>query len=73
MEQNCKNSYCKKKLPEYRELTRKLYDDIDSHESDLQDKDHFIHKIVKARNDYEKEVENLKRKTVHLSRRIMIL
>ena len=28
MEQLCKNSFCKKKLQEYRELTTKLYDDI---------------------------------------------
>ena len=62
MDQSCRNNYCKKKLTEYREFTSKLYDDIHSIENDIKEKDVFIHKIVKARNDYQKEVEVLKKK-----------
>ena len=60
MEQLCKNGYCKRKLNEYRELTSKQYDDIDTLENDIKDKDAFVQTLVKARNDYQKEVVLLK-------------
>ena len=66
MEQICQNKNCKKKLTDYRELNRKLYDDIDSVESDLKERDDFVHKVVKARNDFQKEVEILKKKNSEL-------
>jgi hypothetical protein len=66
MEQMCKNDYCRKNLKEYRELTSKLYDDIDGLESDLKDKDVFLQTVVKARNAYQNEVANLKKKNLEL-------
>ena len=47
MEQSCKSGYCKKKLNEYRELTSKQYDDIDTLETDIKDKDAFVQTLVK--------------------------
>ena len=68
MEQLCKNSCCKKKLQEYRDLTTKLYDDIYTLESDLKEKDGFVQHVVKGRNDFQKEVEVLKKKNSALMR-----
>jgi chromosome segregation ATPase len=62
MEQLCKNGYCKRKLNEYRELTSKQYDDIDTLEMDIKDRDAFVQTLVKARNDYQSEVALLKKK-----------
>ena len=62
MEQLCQNLYCKGKLKEYRDLTRKLYDDIDGLEDDIRDKDTYTQKVVKARNANESEVALLKKK-----------
>ena len=62
MEETCKNGYCRKKLSEYRESTSKLYDEIDSLESDMRDKDDFLQKVVKARNAHQNEVSELKKK-----------
>ena len=62
MEQSCKSGYCRKKLNEYRELTSKQYDDIDTLETDIKDKDAFVQTLVKARNDYQNEVITLKKK-----------
>jgi hypothetical protein len=56
MEQNCKKRYCRRKLSEYRELTSKQYDDIDSLETDIKDKDAFVQTLVKSRNDFQNEV-----------------
>ena len=62
MEKSCKNEYCKRKLSEYRELTSKQYDDIDSLESDIKDKDEFVQKVVQARNALQNELSDLKKK-----------
>ena len=62
MEQICKNNYCKKKLQEYRESTSKLYDNIDSLEDDLKERDQFVQKVVKQRNNYQEEISLLKKK-----------
>ena len=62
MEQSCKSGYCRKKLNEYRELTSKQYDDIDTLETDIKDKDAFVQTLVKAKNDYQNEVITLKKK-----------
>ena len=42
MEGLCENSNCKKKLREYRELTGKLYDEVDKVEEDLKERDEFL-------------------------------
>ena len=64
MENLCKTGECKRKLKEYRELTTKLYDDIDGLEGDIKDKDDFVQKIVKARNALQSEVAGLKKKNL---------
>ena len=58
----CKNTNCKKKLSEYRELTRNRYEDIDGLEQDIRDKDAFAH------IDFQKDVVTLKKKYDELSR-----
>ena len=68
MDQICHNSICKTKLKEYRELTSKLYDDIESCEDDLKDKDNFLQKVIKKRNEYESEMVNLKKKLSMLNK-----
>ena len=62
----CKNEYCRKKLKEYRELTTKLYDDIDGLESDIKDKDDFLQTVIKARNACQSEIAVLKKKNSQL-------
>ena len=62
----CKIRQCKTKLSEYREMTSKLYDDIDSLETDIKDKDKFVQTVVKARNALQEEVSNLKKKNSDL-------
>ena len=62
----CKTGPCKKKLSEYRELTSKLYNEIDSLEDDLKDKDAFLQKVVKARNNLQEDNEKLKKRNVEL-------
>ena len=47
--------------PEYRELTSKLYDNIDGLEIDIKDKDSFLQTVVKTRNACQIEVANLKK------------
>jgi hypothetical protein len=64
MENLCKTGECKRKLKEYRELTTKLYDDIDGLEGDIKDKDDFVQKIVKARNALQSEVAGWKKKNL---------
>ena len=61
MDQTCKIASCKKKLREYRDLTRQQYDDMDSLEKDIRDKDAFAQTTVKARNDLQKEIVLLQR------------
>ena len=62
----CKTGHCKKKLNEYRDLTRKLYDDIDNLETDFKDKEDFLQKIVKARNNLQEDVFQLRKKNSDL-------
>ena len=62
----CKTGQCKKKLVEYRELTSKLYNDMDNLEDDIKDKDAFLQKVVKARNNLQEDNANLKKKNADL-------
>ena len=50
MENKCINSYCKKMLKEYRENNSKLYDEVYSLEDDLKEKDTFVQKVTRQRN-----------------------
>ena len=68
MENLCKTGYCRKKLGEYRELTTKLYDDIDSLETDIKDKDTFLQTVVKARNALQNDIFNFKKKNAGLTK-----
>ena len=62
MDNSCRTGSCKKKLTEYRDLTSKLYGEIDCLESDIKDKEGFLQKVVKARNGFQEEVAVLKKK-----------
>ena len=62
MEQMCSSKNCKSKLSDYREMNRKLYNDLDAFEDDMRDKDVFLQKLSKERNGYQKEFDNLKKK-----------
>ena len=66
MEQICKNGYCRKKISEYRERTRKLYDDVDTLENDIKDKEDFVQHVVKARNSLQAEISSLEKKNTGL-------
>ena len=46
MEQPCKNGYCRQKLNDYREITSKQLDDIESLEKDIKEKDDFVQTLV---------------------------
>ena len=54
--------YQKKKLDEYRDLNMKLYDDVADLETDMKEKDDFVNRLVKKRNDLEIEVKFLMEK-----------
>ena len=58
---HCITGQCKKKLGEYRELTSKLYNDMDNLEDEIKDKDAFLQKVVKARNNLQEDNANLKK------------
>ena len=62
----CKNVSCKKRLAEYRDLTRKQYEDIDTLEEDLEDKDVFVQTTVKDKNNYQNEIASLKKNNCKL-------
>ena len=49
----------KKRLRDYREMNSKLYDDIAALEFDIKEKDDFINRLRKQRNDLENEVKHL--------------
>ena len=68
MTDSCKTDQCKKKLREYRELTRKLYSDIDGFEDDIKDKEDFLQKVIKARNNLQEDNSNLKKRNIDLVR-----
>ena len=68
MNQMCRNANCKSKVREYRELTSKQYEEIDSLESDITDKENFLQKVVQARNKLQEDVANLEKKNVHLAK-----
>ena len=72
MNQRCKSESCKDKLSEYRDLTRKQDDEIDSLETDIKDKDAFVQKIRKARNALESELSLLQKKNHDLIKETMI-
>ena len=58
---------CKKeKLKEYRELTTKLYDDIDGLDSYIKDKDNILQTVIKARNVCKSEIAVRKKKNSEL-------
>ena len=57
MKERC--SYQKKKLDEYREMNMKLYDDVADLETDIKEKDDFLNRLTKKRNDLENEVKHL--------------
>ena len=62
----CENSNCKKKLREYRELTGKLYDEVDKVEKDLKERDEFLQQVIKARNNFKSEAKHLKKRNDEL-------
>ena len=64
----CKNKYCKSKLSEYREQTRKLYDDVDSLETDIKDKEDFVQTLVNNKNALQEDVAHLKKKNKKLTK-----
>ena len=66
MDQKCKSEICRSKLKDYRDLTRKQDDDIDTLETDIRDKDAFAQTVVKSRNDLQKELTLLKKKNADL-------
>ena len=68
MNQMCRNAYYKSKEREYRELTSKQYEEIDSLESDITDKEKFLQKVVQARNKFQEDVANLEKKIFHLAK-----
>ena len=45
MEQMC-SKYCKSRLSDYRDMNRKLYNDLDAFEDDMRDKDDFYPKVI---------------------------
>ena len=47
----------KKKIQEYRDLNSKLYDDIYSLDDDIKEKEFFVQKVIKQRNDLQNEVK----------------
>lgn len=52
----------KTKIQEFREANSKLYDDIYSLEDDIRDKEAFVNKVVKERNDHQQELKFLNEK-----------
>ena len=48
----------KKKLGEYREFNGKLYDDVDSLEDDIREKDKFASKLSRDRNKLQEELKS---------------
>ena len=56
--EDCKKAFkdVKHKLGEYREFNGKLYDDIDSLEDDIREKDKFASKLSRERNKLQEEL-----------------
>ena len=54
----CKADKCRRQLSEYRDLTSKLYADIESLEDDFKEKENFVQTVVRARNSFQEEVAN---------------
>ena len=59
MNQMCRNAYCKSKVREYRELTSKQYEDIDSLKSYITDQENFLPQVFQARNKLQEHLANL--------------
>jgi chromosome segregation ATPase len=62
----CKADKCRRQLSEYRDLTSKLYADIESLEDDFKEKENFVQTVVRARNSFQEEVANMKKKNNYL-------
>ena len=58
MERFCESTNCKKKLREYRDLTVKLYGEVDSVENDSKERVEFLQQVIKERNNYKGETRN---------------
>ena len=66
MSHSCERKQCRTKIDEHTRLTRKLYEDIASLEIDIKDKDEFVHKMVKTKNEFQTEAHLLKKKNKDL-------
>ena len=66
MSSGCKKEHCRTNFDEHAKLIRKLNDDIASLEVDIKEKDEFVHKIVKVKNDFQSEAFSLKQKNKDL-------
>ena len=69
MERFCENTNCKKKLREYRDQTIKLYNEVDSVENDLKERDEFLQLVIKERNNYKSEIKQLKKRKRRIRQR----
>ena len=66
MEVICDSRKCRRKLNDYRDMTSKLYADIDTLEADLKERNEFLQKVVKSRNDFQQEIVHVKNKNSDL-------
>ena len=73
MDSNCESKHCRIKLREYFDLTSKLYDDIGSLEEDIKEKESFVQKLKKGRNDFQHATVVLKKKNAELFKEIDVL
>ena len=73
MDSNCESKHCRIKLREYFESTSKLYDDIGSLEADIREKEGFVQKLKKGRNDFQNEAIFLKKNNAELLKEIDVL
>ena len=62
----CENKQCRKKFREYIEQNSRQFEEIYSLENDIREKETFVQKIVKARNNFQEESALLKVKNLKL-------
>ena len=62
----CENKQCRKKFREYIELNSKQVEEIYGLENDIKEKEEFVQKLVKARNEFQIEAYSLKKKNEDL-------
>ena len=62
----CENKQCRKKFREYIELNSKQVEEIYGLENDIKEKEEFVQKLVKARNEFQSEAYSLKKKNEDL-------